>query len=60
MKFDSTGSFESELAPERIGVGVDLGNDHVYLGGIPGSAAPQPKSSTRRAARSARSAQAGG
>ena len=38
VKFDSTGSFEYELAPERIGVGVDLGNDHVYLGGSPAGA----------------------
>jgi hypothetical protein len=36
VKFSSTGSFEYVLASNRTSVGVDLGNDHVYLGGAEG------------------------
>jgi hypothetical protein len=32
VKFDAGGSFAYELASSRSSVGVDLGNDHVYLG----------------------------
>lgn len=33
VKFDPAGAFAYTLAPSRFSVGVDLGNDHVYLGG---------------------------
>lgn len=33
VKFDSSGAFEGVVATARFSVGVDLGNDHVYLGG---------------------------
>ena len=33
VKLDASGAFERVVAAARFSVGVDLGNDHVYLGG---------------------------